>query len=289
MPTFSLTPKGPFALSAALRFLADFTPAAYPPEDDGVLRLAFPADDGLHVVGCAVRQPGDAGDVRVEWSSDGADPAAVRAQVARILSLDVDGSGFPAVGRADSQVGRLQAEFPGLRPVCFYSPYEAAAWTVIGNRLRMTRAAAVKDGLARTYGEALTVAGRERHAFPLPAVLRALDSVPGVSAVKTQRLHALAEAALDGRLDAAALRALPPEDALARLRELPGIGPFSAELILIRGAGHPDVFPRAEHRLHAAMAEAYGRAETPDALAPVAAEWRPYRSWVSLLFRAGAG
>ncbi|NED88604.1 DNA-3-methyladenine glycosylase 2 family protein, partial [Streptomyces sp. SID11233] len=92
---------------------------------------------------------------------------------------------------------------------CFYSPYEAAAWTVIGNRLRMTRAAAVKDELARTYGETLTVAGRERHAFPLPAVLRDLDPVPGVSAVKTERLHALAEAALDGRLDAAALRALP--------------------------------------------------------------------------------
>jgi DNA-3-methyladenine glycosylase II len=56
-----------------------------------------------------------------------ADPEAVRDQVARILSLDVDGSGFPAVGRRDPVVGGLQARWPGLRPVGFFSPYEAAA------------------------------------------------------------------------------------------------------------------------------------------------------------------
>jgi 3-methyladenine DNA glycosylase/8-oxoguanine DNA glycosylase len=39
-------------------------------------------------------------------------------------------------------------------------------------------------------------------------------------------------------------------EALAHLQRLPGIGPFSAQLILIRGAGHPDVFPSDERRLH---------------------------------------
>ena len=47
-------------------------------------------------------------------------------QVTRILSLDVDGTGFPEVGRRDPVVGGLQARWPGLRPVGFYSPYEAA-------------------------------------------------------------------------------------------------------------------------------------------------------------------
>ena len=44
----------------------------------------------------------------------------------------------------------------------------------------------------------------------------------GVSGVR--RLHGLAEAALDGRLETSALRELPEADALARLQELPGIG-----------------------------------------------------------------
>jgi DNA-3-methyladenine glycosylase II len=82
---------------------------------------------------------------------------------------------------------------------------------------------------------------------------------------------------------------MPVEAALAHLRALPGIGPFSAELILIRGAGHPDVFPRHERWLHASMAEAYGLGE-PDAadarrLAGISDHWAPFRSWVALLLR----
>lgn len=43
--------------------------------------------------------------------------AATRSQVARILSLDVDGSRFPAVGERDPVVAGLQQRYPGPRPV----------------------------------------------------------------------------------------------------------------------------------------------------------------------------
>jgi DNA-3-methyladenine glycosylase II len=108
-----------------------------------------------------------------------------------------------------------------------------------------------------------------------------------VPEVKRERLRALAAAALDGRLDGERLRSLPVGEALAMVRELPGMGPFSAELVVVRGAGAPDVFPENEGRLHAAMAELYGLADpsVPE-LAAVAGRWSPYRSWVSLLIRA---
>ena len=47
------------------------------------------------------------------------------------------------------------------------------------------------------------------------------------------------------------------EQALAEVRELPGLGPFSADLVVVRGASAPDVFPMAERRLHEEMAERY--------------------------------
>ncbi|MFE5164772.1 DNA-3-methyladenine glycosylase family protein [Streptomyces sp. NPDC056697] len=324
MTAVSLTPAGPFSLAAGVRFLEDFTPACYSGTADEVLRLAFPADDGHSTVAAMVRQEetadGAAGTVRAEFTvhpgvPDGdldgspADPAsagagpvstesgsrpdeAVRAQLARILSLDVDGSGFPALASADPVVAGLMAEFPGLRPVCFHSPYEAAVWAVIGHRIRMTQAAAIKARLAERYGRRVQVAGRTLHAFPTPPVLRAITRIPGLTEVKTERLHALAEAADAGELDAARLRAMPVDDALTALRTLPGIGPFSAELILIRGAGHPDVFPHHEPRLHAAIATAYGLDETASGdigrLAGIADGWRPYRSWIGLLLRARA-
>jgi DNA-3-methyladenine glycosylase II len=54
------------------------------------------------------------------------------------------------VGERDPVVGEVQHRYPGLRPVGFWSPYEAAAWTIIGHRIRITQAAAIKGRHART-------------------------------------------------------------------------------------------------------------------------------------------
>ncbi|MEV2271258.1 DNA-3-methyladenine glycosylase family protein [Nonomuraea africana] len=306
MTAIAITPRGPFSLAASMRFLEGFTPAGYRDASDGrVLRLAFPADDGHSTVSAEVGQAQSSegtvqANVTVHTGSPGKDRmgtesaesngmSAVRAQLARILSLDVDGSGFPRLAEDDPVVAGLIAAYPGLRPVCFHSPYEAAAWAVIGHRVRMVQAAAIKARIAEHHGHRVAVAGQWLHSFPTPLVLRGLGRVPGLPETKVERLRLLADAALAGDLDAARLRAMPVEDALAHLRTLPGIGPFSAELILIRGAGHPDVFPCHERRLHASMVDAYGLGD-PDAsdahrLAGIADHWAPYRSWVALLLR----
>ena len=105
---------------------------------------------------------------------------------------------------------------------------------------------------------------------------------------KPEWLRALAHAALDGRLDAARLRAMPHEEAMADLKKLPGIGDFSAGLTLLRGAGAPDAVPAAEPRLGRAVALAYGLPgpATPEQIRAISERWRPYRTWVTLLLRA---
>lgn len=75
---------------------------------------------------------------------------------------------------------------------------------------------------------------------------------------------------------------------MARLQELPGVGPFSAELIMIRGCGDPDLFPRTEGRLHRAIAELYDLSTDPElgVLESAAEPWRPFRSWIGLMARS---
>jgi DNA-3-methyladenine glycosylase II len=289
METFTLVPRGPFSLAASIRFLEGFTPASYSNAPDGVLELAFPAEGSWRTVGVRVSQAGEKVDAEiVSPARPGADLVAeVRPQVERILSLDVDGSGFPGVGELDPVVGEIQRRYPGLRPVGFWSPYEAAAWTIIGHRIRITQAAALKARIAERLGEPVSFGGRVVHAFPSPQQLAKLDALPGLAGRKPEWLRSLAQAALDGQLYAARLRALPVEEALADLKKLPGIGDFSAGLTLLRGAGAPDAVPPAEPRLARAVALAYGLPgpATPEQIRAISENWRPYRTWVTLLLR----
>jgi DNA-3-methyladenine glycosylase II len=58
-------------------------------------------------------------------------------------------------------------------------------------------------------------------------------------------------------------------------------------LVLIRGAGHPDVAALAEPRLRKSLTNAYGRPFESDAeILELAEQWRPYRSWVAFLLRS---
>jgi DNA-3-methyladenine glycosylase II len=281
--TFRLHPRGPFSLAEAVRFQESF-PAGQGGGDHARLDLAFGVEGSWSTVG--VRVTGDLTGTVV--ANPGRAPVgAIRAQVERILSLDADGSGFPEVGERDPVVAGLQRQFPGLRPVLFASPYEAAAWALIGHRIRMTQAAALRTRMSEGLGERVDFGDRSLAAFPSPDRLASLEPRPGLTITKVENLRALGRAAGDGDLDAEVLRALPVEEALRHLMKLPGVGPFSAELILIRGAGLTDLFPRETPRLHRAMAQAYDLGPEPPlpVLATIAAGWRPYRSWVSFLLR----
>jgi DNA-3-methyladenine glycosylase II len=294
METFTLVPRGPFSLAASIGFLEGFTPASYGSGPASVLELAFPVEGSWRTAGVRVRQD-DGGTVTAEIASP-AEPgpdlvAEIRPQLERILSLDVDGSGFPAVGERDPVVGEIQRKYPGLRPVGFWSPYEAAAWTLIVRRIRITQGAVIKARMNERLGEPVSFGGRVVHAFPSPQRLAGLDTFPGLAAPKPEWLRSVARAALDGQLDAARLRAMPPEEALADLKKLPGIGDFSAGLTLLRGAGFPDAVPSGEPRLARAVELAYGLPgpATPEQIVAISENWRPYRTWVTLLLRTLLG
>lgn len=277
--SFTLHPSGPFSLAAAAAFAEGF-PATEAERADRALRFAWAVDDDRRTVAVTLRQPDGGQAVRGELDGSPPDDLAQRAQaeVERILSLDVDGRGFAAVERRDPVVAALRRRFAGLRPVLFFSPYEAAAWAVIGHRIRITQAAAVKRRLAAELGEL--------GAFPAPERLASLRAPQrGLSERKVEQLRALGAAALDGALSRARLRALEPERAAEELQRLPGVGPFSAELILVRGVGDPDLLPRHEQRLARAVRAAYDLPEDGE-VEPVAEAWRPYRAWVALLLRA---
>lgn len=264
---------GPWSLATSRAFWEGFTPAALPaqPTSDAVqLHTVFRVEADWSRAEATVTQHG--GSAHIVVSGDG-DLDAAAVQVCRFLSLDVDARGWPDVAGRDPVIADAQTQLPGLRPCGFHSPYEAAAWSVLSQRIRMVQAARLRDDIVARHGDG--------GAFPAPQVLRALElDLPGR---KAEYLHAVAEAALDGILSASVLRSSDPDQAMQAVQQIKGLGPFAAELVVLRGANAPDALPRHERHLDAAITHRYG----PDrSLAEVSAAWRPYRTWAAVHLRA---
>lgn len=276
---FVLRPRGDFSLAVAAGH--EFGPRRRAGGSE-VMRFAFCLDSFRGLAGVVLRQAGD-GSVEGRVTG-GAGGAEVAPQVARILSLDHDGTAWPEVGEADPVIGRLQAGLPGFRPVLFCSPYEAACWGVIAGHRSRSRALPLRRALCRLAGAEFDLEGVVEGAFPTPEALLRLDAVPELSGEQVRRLRAVAAAALEGRLDPVRLRDMDPEAARDELRRLPGVGPFYSALILVRAAGTVDSMV-SEPRLLGAVARHYRRSVTPDSLAGLAERWRPFRTWAAVLIR----
>jgi DNA-3-methyladenine glycosylase II len=285
--TFDIVPRGPFSLEAARTFAGGFAASIGGGETtaSGIV-MAFPVEGWAGSAAADVRQ--EDGVIRVRSATAGApDDDALRLQVARCLSLDHDGTGWPDVGRRDPVIGRLQERHDFLRPVCFYSAYEAATSFVIGQRIARRQAARVKARLGEQLGDRIELDGSSNVAFPRPQRLLELTDAPGLNATKVERLHGLARAALDGRLDTERLRSIPTAQAVEELMTLPGVGGFTAEGTLLRGCGVVDEVPK-DPMNRDAIAELYGLESLDDAAwREITDRWRPYRMWATVLLRVG--
>src|SRR5256885_4680555 len=291
---FSLEPLGDYSLKESAGFIEAWHEA---PSDGGKaaghLPLAFLTGKEWTPAGVCLTQ-NDSGQIAGTVYGD---PSAgeIRAQSARILSLDVDGRGWPEVGRRDLVVARLQKISPGFRPVNWSNAYEAAAWCLISSRIAMRQAQAVKERMCRELGASVDIHGHRLYCFPAPEALIHMLTFKGLFGRKVEYLNALGRAALAGDLDTETLRAMSRPEALENLQRLKGIGEFGSQLVRLRALSAVDELPTSEPRLLSAVAIEYGLAREPDIaqLEQIAEARRPYRVWVAVSLRrtltSGAG
>jgi DNA-3-methyladenine glycosylase II len=318
MDTFTIEPQGLFSLDEAAQF--GFGQRKGERHFDGTMRLAFCVDGYRHHAGVSLTQAAGGIVHGTIWTAtdrtdrmdrtdrtdrrNGSDPTgaedregpanrdAVIAQVARVLSIDWDATGYQAVGNRDPVVARLLEAAPGLRPPLFYSLYEAALWAVISIRRPGSTAERWRTRLSQVAGAGFDVAGTEMWAVPTPKRIVEMG-VAGVMAAtameeaRAERVVGVAEAAEAGALDAVTLATMGEDEARAQLRTIAGIGPFYADLVAIRATGITDVLPLNEPRLLALLGMLYGAGGpmTPKAAEQLADAWHPWRTWVAVLVR----
>ncbi|GBF07310.1 HhH-GPD protein [Deinococcus aerius] len=169
----------------------------------------------------------------------------------------------PTLAEVLARVGPL----PVLAPTP--DPFGTLVRSVGGQQLSVRAAASIHARLEAALGGITP----ENLLRVTPDELRAT----GLSWAKVRTVRALADAALDGRVDFAHLAALPDEAVIAALIPLPGIGRWTVEMFLIFGLSRPDVFSFGDLVLRQEVARLYPEASPEEAQAAVRA-WSPYRT-----------
>ena len=228
-------------------------------------------------------------------------PAVQRCR--HLLDLDADPVAVADHLGATPCSGPLARPRPGLRVPGTVDPHELAVRAVVGQQVSVASARRVlgrlvaEHGIGAVPGDPLgpEPGARRRltHRFPDVATLAALD--PDRLPLPRRRAHTvvtLAEALAGG--DLALDVGADAEAARSALRTVPGIGPWTADYIAVRGLGHPDVMLSGDLGVRHAVSH-LGLASTPAAVDELARRWRPWRSYATLPSvgvpprRAGAG
>jgi DNA-3-methyladenine glycosylase II len=219
---------------------------------------------------------------RVE--SWGASPTEARAAARALFSLDHPIEEFYRLVRKEPILRGTDRRFRGLRLPRDPTVYEALLYAVIGQQLSVRAARAVQLRLFERTSSVLEVDGVEVRCVPKPRAILGLGEAGlrsvGTSRAKARTLLALAEWA-PGAPSGDTFANGPLEPAVARLDALPGIGPWTAENALLRGAGRKDVFVAGDLGIRVGLEEYGGPARAAPESEARAWAGRHYPGWGS--------
>jgi AraC family transcriptional regulator of adaptative response / DNA-3-methyladenine glycosylase II len=218
--------------------------------------------------------------------SDMRDLAPAVARCRRLFDLDADPVAVDATLAADPAFARIVAKEAGVRVPRAVDGFEMAVRAVIGQQISVAGARKILSRLVATTSPPADPAGdlatdEPLRGFPSAAeVADAPDSAFGMPAARRTTLRALARAVAEDRLhlDPGADR---PETE-ARLLEIPGIGPWTAQYVALRALGDPDVLLNTDLGVRRGAA-ALDLPDDPRKLAAHAARsWAPWRSYATI-------
>ncbi|MBI2761051.1 MAG: DNA-3-methyladenine glycosylase 2 family protein, partial [Chloroflexi bacterium] len=265
-PAGVLTATPPFDFAQSLAFTGTF-PLTRDGQPYGSVSMTAAAFVAGRAVAFEVAATGSVHDPRVEYrlfgdaDIDESTHAAAADRIGFWLSLNDDLRPFYAIAREDPAFAPVLARLYGYHQVKFLTPFENACWAILSQRTLMSVARGRRQLLAERFGSAVRVHGRRLLVFP-DAARVAVAGRSELAAItgnerKAAQLSAIAREFAE--MDEQFLRTGPFDEVASWLQSLPGIGPWSASFILVRGLGRTDRVPLAEPNVIEAASRLYNR------------------------------
>jgi len=198
----------------------------------------------------------------------------VLARLRRLFDLQA----LPA--EISSHLGSLAHAYPGLRVPGSFDGFEMAVRAILGQQISVRAATTLAARLTQQFGSSI--------ATPFPALTHlgpradVISKIPvselaaiGITQARAKSILALAQAVSTGSVSFDP--AVSIEKALVRLKELPGIGNWTAQYFAMRALGWPDAFPESDLGILKALGT-----KTPSQAASIAEGWRPWRAYAAM-------
>lgn len=214
--------------------------------------------------------------------------AAAADRLTFFLSLDDDLTEFYAIGRQDHAFVPVLDQLHGYHQVKFPSPLENLVWSLLTQRNPMPVAAKAKQSLIDAFDEnRLTVDGTSYEAFPDVDQLTSLSQDDLAGLIRNKRKAEYLYGALQkwADTDENFLRTGPYDKVREFLLSLPGVGPWSASFILIRGLGRVEQLA-FEKALLDTVSRLYGRTVNEKELFAMAEPYGRYQGYWGHYLRA---
>ena len=197
---------------------------------------------------------------------------ALLGRTRQALDLDADPSQIDPV-----LTGIGQAPRPGVRLPSGFDGFEMAVRVILGQQVTVAAARTLTRRLVERFGPAIASPFPDlSRLFPDAATLAGADPADigtlGIVRQRVRALQALAVEVAEGRIQLH--RAAPLQATLDALMALPGIGPWSAQLIAMRALAWPDAWPASD----IGILNALGTRDVQHATG-LAEAWRPWRAY----------
>jgi len=204
------------------------------------------------------------------------------------FDLDRDLKPFYDMAQKDPLLQTAVVEFYGLRNIGIPDLFEAVAWGIIGQQINLTYAYTLKKRFVETYGRSMEWDGHRYWIFPEAKDIAKL-TVEELSSIKTttkkcEYLIKVAELLEKGELSKPLIKSSGSiKEAEKRLTSIRGIGPWTANYVLMRCLRFPDAFPIDDVGLHNAIKHLTGseRKPTKEEILKLAAPWENWEAYAT--------
>jgi AraC family transcriptional regulator, regulatory protein of adaptative response / DNA-3-methyladenine glycosylase II len=209
---------------------------------------------------------------------------AILTRVRRVFDTGADIETIDAHLSNDSHLAPFVARRPGLRAPGGWDGFELAIRAILGQQVTVGAAKRLAGQLVALHGKPVP-RSLENHpgltyTFPTAKRLASVKSMGlGMPAARIKALRAMAEATVRDPNLFSPLETI--EEAIARLRDIPGIGEWTAQYIALRAIRETDAFPTSDVGLLRGIAKVDGVPATPARLLQRAETWRPWRAYAA--------